>query len=245
MPSGPEAIRRVARVMDIPWRSASYIAGLLRAGSDGRLWVPGGGGIRAQVQPGHLVALLAGIAGSSLGTPAEACATVQLLLGLRRDVLTLTPEGKVMPVQVETGEHEATPLGDILLPTLGATLERLVDHLAGPMPEELRSDIGGTLSVELQPGRMPTACVRFAEPGIGVFRCRYAAPELGDSLAPETALRRTVEIPGALLLELGAIWADSQSSLATRPVRSDVGLDAMPVPAWETEDAVLPWSGPL
>jgi hypothetical protein len=211
MPQGRAAMRQIAEKADSPLATASLIAGRLRKASNGELWPRTGRGIpAAQLQPDHLVALTLGI-GLAGSNPKEAPALVRSFWDLGRRTLTLTPEGAVTTAQIDAVESDA---GAIFRPILGTTLVGLVDQLAGAIPDQLRANIAATLHVEFGLGETQ-ATVSFVEPGIGTFRCLYAACEPSQiSERPDTALVRMVRIPGALLLELGAIWADSQARMA-------------------------------
>jgi hypothetical protein len=166
------------------------------------------------VQPDHLVGLTLGI-GVVGSDSSDAPEVVRSFWDLRRRTLTLTPGGAVTTAQIDALESEAAA---IFLPTFGTTLVGLVDQFAGAMPDELRASIAANLDAELRLGEA-WAAVSFLEPGIGTFRCLYSALEPSEHPeVPDTALLRTVRIPGSLLLELGAIWADSQARMsAARP----------------------------
>ena len=100
----------------------------------------------------------------------------------------LTAEGAIGPVQIDVPQSEAAPIGDIVLPGLGETLEQMVDRFAGPLPDQLRADIAATLSIELRLGQDEVASVNFGERGIGTFQCRYAADKPPAPFTPEAAM---------------------------------------------------------
>jgi hypothetical protein len=213
MPQGRVALQQIAQKTSFPLLAASLIAGRLRRASNGELWPRAERGIpAAQVQPDHLIGLTLGI-GLAASNPKDAPELVRSVWNLRRRTLTLTPEGAVTTAQIDALESEAAA---IFLPIFGTTLVGLVDQLAGAMPDQLRANIAVTLNVELRLDEA-RAVVTFVEPGIGTFRCLFSALEPSEiSEVPDTALVRIVTIPGALLLELGSIWADSQARISAR-----------------------------
>ena len=213
MPQGRVALQQIAQKTSFPLLAASLIAGRLRRASNGELWPRAERGIpAAQVQPDHLIGLTLGI-GLAASNPKDAPELVRSVWNLRRRTLTLTPEGAVTTAQIDALESEAAA---IFLPIFGTTLVGFVDQLAGAMPDHLRANISATLNVELRLDEA-RAVVTFVEPGIGTFRCLYSALEPSEfPEVPDTALLRIVTIPGALLLELGSIWADSQARMSAR-----------------------------
>ena len=215
MPRGWVAVGQIAKAANFPREIAARLARSLKKQHPGVLWPVASERVRdAQVEPGHLVGLTIELAALAAGGAIEAPETVRRFLGFRRQRVMLTAEGAIGPVQIDVTQSEAAPIGDIVLPGLGETLEQMVDRFAGPLPDQLRADIAATLSIELRLGQDEVASVNFGERGIGTFQCRYAADKPPAPFIPEAAMLRSVTIPGGLLLELGAIWANSKTRIA-------------------------------
>ena len=226
MPQVRPAVQQIAHRTNFPLATTASIAARLKNATDGALWPRSARATNAaQVRPDHLVALTLGV-GLAGCNPKSAPELVGSFWNMGRRTLTLIPESSVTTDQIDALESEAAA---IFLPVFGTTLAGLVEQFAGAMPDELRAHIGATLEVELKLGEVQAA-VTFVEPGIGTFRCLYSAVEPSEAPEiPDTALLRTVRIPGALLLALGDIWADSQASMAAaRKRKADARPGSMP-----------------